>query len=482
MSTLWKHQIDAIKRSAELPNLALFMDTGVGKTRTTIEILRRKYAGEKRILRTLIISPIITLENWKSEFKVFSKVDQRDIIILNGSGKTRVGKIMKWLTPAGAFPQNRIVVTNYECMQMEEVFELLRAWGPEVLVCDESHRCKNHDSMRAKRVVAIADHCKHKYILTGTPILNTPMDIFNQFRILDGGKSFGQNFWAFRNKYFEDENASWSGKENYFPKYVPRADSYATFSSIVSSSAIRAIKSQCLDLPPLVRKTIYVELSKEQEKMYSDMKRDYVAYIEEKQKSGDPLAVVAQLVITRALRLMQILSGYGALDGDEDGNGKGIHVIKDNPRLAALTELLEDITPGNKVIVWACFKQNYIQIKDVCKKLNLGYAEIHGEIKDKQAEMYRFRTDPTCKVMVANQQAGGVGINLIEASYSIYYSRNFSLEADLQSEARNYRGGSEVHEKITRIDLVAKETIDELIADVLANKLDVATRILSWKL
>jgi len=55
---------------------------------------------------------------------------------------------------------------------------------------------------------------------------------------------------------------------------------------------------------------------------------------------------------------------------------------------------------------------------------------------------------------------------------SIFYSRNFSLEYDIQAEARNYRGGSERHTKVTRYDLVTPGTIDEQVlkAHLLANK------------
>ena len=95
--------------------------------------------------------------------------------------------------------------------------------------------------------------------------------------------------------------------------------------------------------------------------------------------------------------------------------------------------------------------------------------------------MNAFRTDPEVGVMIANQGAGGVGVNLVEAGYSIYYSKGFKLEDDLQSEARNYRGGSEIHEKVTRIDLVATGTIDELVTEALENKMQISENILGWK-
>jgi SNF2 family DNA or RNA helicase len=100
--------------------------------------------------------------------------------------------------------------------------------------------------------------------------------------------------------------------------------------------------------------------------------------------------------------------------------------------------------------------------------------------RQRQENIDRFQTDRDCRIMIANQGAGGVGCNLTAASHSIYYSRNFSLEHDLQSEARNYRGGSEIHTKITRIDLVAPDTIDATVLKALADKVNVADAILNW--
>ena len=134
-----------------------------------------------------------------------------------------------------------------------------------------------------------------------------------------------------------------------------------------------------------------------------------------------------------------------------------------------------------KVIIWAVFRENYKMISEVCDKLGIKYTHITGDTKDKEGSMKAFREDPDIGVCIANQGAGGVGINLVEAGYSIYYSKGFKLEDDLQSEARNYRGGSEIHESITRIDLVTPHTIDELTNDALANKLQVSEHILGWK-
>jgi SNF2 family DNA or RNA helicase len=244
---------------------------------------------------------------------------------------------------------------------------------------------------------------------------------------------------------------------------------------LISTKALRAVKEECLDLPPLIKEKIEVELSAEQKRMYKEMKNEFITFIKEESEEKER-AVVAELAITKGLRLQQIVSGFVKTDTGETIN------CKKNPRLDALSTLLEELTPGHKVIVWACFKQDYEEIKKVCQKLKIKFAEVHGGIKNKDEQCEKFRKDKDIRVVICNQASAGIGINLVEASYSIYYSRNFSLEQDVQSEARNYRGGSEVHSKITRIDLVAPGTIDELVLKALESKQNIADVILDWRI
>jgi SNF2 family DNA or RNA helicase len=77
---------------------------------------------------------------------------------------------------------------------------------------------------------------------------------------------------------------------------------------------------------------------------------------------------------------------------------------------------------------------------------------------------------------VGNTQTGGYGITLTEAKNVIYYSNNFDLEKRLQSEDRAHRIGQV--NKVTYVDLVAKDTVDEKIVDALRNKLDLAQEVL----
>lgn len=448
---------------------------GCGKTLACINILRHKYFQQKRLLRTLIICPPIVIQNWQNEFKANSHIKEWDIIPLVKSQKERV-QTMKTFAfrhdeKTVSVPTGKILITNYEAMLMIDLLRLLHQWKPEVLICDESHRCKDQKAKRTKAVIDISLSTKHRYILTGTPILNSGMDIYSQFLILDKGATFGRNFFAFRANYFYDKNSGMP-KTKYFPDWQPKLGSMEKINQALTEKSMRVTKAECLDLPPLVVQNIYVELTPSQQKLYDNMKTDFIAYL------GDQ-ACVATLAITKGLRLMQIASGFINVEETENGGRKNIP-LADNPRAKALEELLGEITLHSKVLVWAVFKENYDTIRGVCKSLAINFVEVHGEISaaQKQENVQRFNEDPQCRVLIGHPGSGGIGINLVAASYSIFYSRNFSLEQDLQAEARNHRGGSEIHAKITRINLVGKGTIDEVITAALAQKMTISDKIL----
>jgi SNF2 family DNA or RNA helicase len=190
----------------------------------------------------------------------------------------------------------------------------------------------------------------------------------------------------------------------------------------------------------------------------------------------------ATLAITRALRLQQISSGYVPVKVDA-GDGvltEKILPLKDNPRALALQEILEGIVPTAKVLVWAVFADNYRTIAEVCDELKVKYVSVTGQQtgKQKMEAVAAINEDDATRVLIGHPGAGGIGINLVAASYSIFYSRGFSLEFDLQAEARNYRGGSERHATINRIDLIAKNTIDEKVSKALSEKQAISDRLI----
>lgn len=452
---LWLHQKEAITRAQNMDHYALLFDPGTGKSATIINILRQKYQKHGRILKTLILCPTVVCENWKREWKKFSKVPDDQVAVLLGSGDSRVLQVKSG--------KANILVTNYQALLMPSLVSALQTWGPNAIVADESHRIKTPGAKTTKAAISLASQAEYRYILTGTPILKSLMDFYSQFKFLDGGETFGKNFSYFKNNYFYDANAA-APSHVTWPDWRVRPNAVKEIQSKVFVKASYAQKSECLDLPPLVKKRIFVELSSKQKKAYKEMEKEFVTVVNDQ-------AVFAQIALTMGLRLMQIVSGFVMSEA-------GAISFEDNPRADALREILEEIAPYHKVIVWACFKEDYATIRRVCDALGLPYVELHGETKDRGLSMEEFQTNDSVRVLIGNQGAGGIGVNLTAASYAIYFSRNFSLEHDIQSEARNYRGGSEVHTSITRIDLVAQDTIDEKVLDALDAKQTISDQVL----
>lgn len=461
---LWAHQKAAVVKAKDRSFFGFFFEVGAGKTAAAITTARFKYTAAQRLLRTLIFGPPVVLSNWDAELRMhLPDTLHKFIHIVYGSKVERV----KQLREIKASKKPFILITNYESLNMPEVHELLLDLSPELLILDELHRLKSRTSKRWQKMVDIADRALVKLGLTGTLITNDAMDIWAQYRILDGGETFGKNFFSFRAQYFFDRNAGMP-KQKYFPDWKVRKGSLEEFNRRVEQTGMVVLKKDCLDLPPLIKTIVPVPMSREQAKAYKSMKDDLIAAFD----SGD--VAIAEFALTKSIRLQQIVSGFVNLDSGEP------KIFKENPRKDALHDLLEDLTPGSKVIVWATFHQNYADIRDVCDKLKVKFVELHGEVggKLRNENIEAFNNDPEVRVLIGHPGSGGIGVNLIASDVAIFYSRNFSLEQYIQSEGRNYRGGSDRHEKVTHYEIISQGTIDEDVAKALMNKQAISDTIL----
>lgn len=489
---LMLHQSDAVIKSRVIPYLGLFFEVGCGKTYTGISILLDKTNENKKHLKPIVLGPKSILTNWARE--IIGLQNQLGIpyylqyqpLVLDQDSSSKKLKYLK-----SKITNRSIVIANYETLQNEEIFEFLKACEFDIGFCDESQRLKNPLAQRTKKAMSLFKTIKYSYIMTGTPVLNNPMDIWSQIYILDKGKHFGDNFYVFRARYFIDLNAGMP-THVYFPNWQLRESAVFEFHDILSKITVKAKRDDVLDLPPLIKETRYVKLSSEQAKHYDSMMKEFVTFIQDK-LTTETKAVVASLALTKLLKLQQIISGF--MVDDQGVTHRLYKKPSENPKLEILRDILEDtvLEERKKVIIWSTFKEDHRAICDLIKEItnckqyeHVTFAQITGDISDKQAEIDLFQKDPNCIFMVANAKAGGVGVNLQEASYAIYYSKNYSLEEDIQSEARCYRKGSEKHSKVVRIDLVAqhgpKETVDELINEALKSKQAVSDLILDYAL
>lgn len=468
----YMHQLDAVEFFQDKRDGNLFFEMGCGKTGTAILTYRNWCRKEGRQLRCLVVAPSVVLHNWKDEFGMFSKLPPEKIIPLTkGTGKQKAETMYKHVLPV---LDGMIVNVNYEALLNEELFKAIEVWNPEVIIFDEIHYVKNSTAKRSKLCTRLAESALYRLGLTGTPILKNSMDMYGLFRTVDLGKTFGTNLYVFQAKYLIDKNAR--NPHVNFPAWIDNPKSYVELNEKIYAKSLRKLKSECLDLPDLIKLQRYVEWGPKQYKAYGELKRDFLTFVETRKASGEPESVTANLAVVKAIRMLQVASGFVSTDEGD------IHEFDDVPRLDAVEELLKEIVieGQEKCILWCSYKHNYKMLSRVCTKLGIKHCFITGEqtTNEKRESEVAFQKDPTVMVVIANRGAGGVGINLTAASHSIVYSRNFSLAEDLQSEARNHRGGSEVHEKIVKIDLAIKDSIDETVLNALLGKHQVSRDIL----
>ena len=454
----WPHQTEAIERAAGRKGFALFFEPGLGKTFTAIKILEQYARGKGELPRTLVFAPPIVLENWRREFRKFSEFGD-EVLVLSGPGQKRI----KMLRDS----DRKIVVTNYESTLNAELFKVLQKSNFGFLIIDESHYCKSLKADRTKRVTTLSRAVDFCLLLSGTPATSSLLELFTQLRIMDGGETLGTSITAYRNEYFFDA-APYSN----FRDWRPDPSKLDELNQKINAAASIKKVADCLDLPPLIKKPVYFDLIEDQRIVYDEMKRDLISYV-----TNDE-ACIATTAMTRALRLMEITSGYYATLSKE-GETKKVRFTED-PRARALKDTLKELPPDSKVIIWAVFIENYEAIKEVLQDLALNFVELHGSVhhSQRQVAIDAFNHDPSVRVLVGNPKSAGIGCNLTAARYAIFYSRNFSLEQDIQAEKRNHRAGSEEHQTIIRIDLIAKDTIDEVIEERLAEKQAITDKVI----
>lgn len=460
---LWKHQQEVIELAKTINYLLLAHEPGTGKTISTSMIMQYVYQLRGGIQNTIILCPIIVLNNWKAEIAIVNPALAERVIILKGTGKKKAEQVR-------SAPPGSIIILNYESMAVcDELLSALLKFQPLILIADESQRLKCHSTRRTKATILLSKIAQYRYLLSGT-MAGDARDLFSQTLIADGGQRLGTNFYSFMAKYFVDLNKDknfFKGKR--FPDYQLRPGALEHINKLISDCLSVAKKSECLDLPELLIQNINYDLSPKAQKAYDSMLKDFVAVLDDE-------TIQAALVLTQLMKLAQIVTGYA-----NNENGQPIKIC--DGRQKVLEDLLESIPRTEQVIVWSIFRQNYEDIKEVCEKLSISYCEcIGGMSTQRQLEAVEAFTRGDYRVLIGHPRSLGVGINLVTASYCIYYSKGFSLEDYEQSQARNYRGGSEIHNRITQYHLIANGTIETKISESLINKQAIGAELLkTWR-
>ncbi len=433
----------ALDRLSRGGGAALLMEMGTGKTLTSIGIVGQLWK-ERRIARLLIVAPLSILGVWRDEFDKFAGYDYC-LSVLGGTAARKADTIRHM---AGKSLQ--VLVINYEsAWRMEKE---LAGWRPDMIVCDEGHKIKTHNIAASKAMHRLAVKAKYRLLLTGTVITNKPIDVFSQYKFCDPA-IYGNSFYQFRNRYFD-----MVGFGGYTP--VMKRSMEGEFTERLHSIAFRATKAECLDLPEFTDIVQRIDLEPQAMRIYRQLVRDSYAELAEG-------SVTVTNVLSQLLRLSQLTGGY--VGNDDAGGVTQVSTAK----LDALADLVDGaVADGRKIVVIARFVPEIHAIGKMLEKKKIRYAQISGEIRDRDEQIAAFQNDPDVPVFIGQIATAGLGITLTAASLMVFYSLDYSMSNYEQTRARIHRVGQK--NECTYIHLVARGTVDEKVLKALHDKANLA--------
>ena len=461
----YEHQLRAFNMSKDRVEFGYFMDMGTGKSKVAIDVFAYNYDIGK-IRCVVITAPKGVYMNWINQELPAHLPDRISALIVPWKAAPRKSEREALDSLFESEERLKILVVNIEALSSRRahifVDKFITLCGPCFMVVDESTTIKNHSSKRTKSTAILGQLCRFRRILSGYPVTRSPLDLYSQCSYLDWRLLGLSSYYAFRSRYAITHEMRAGGRSFRHVVGYRRLDE---LTDKLTSFTYRVKKEECLDLPPKVYMSRDVELTKEQKKMYESVRVTALAEI-----NGE-IEVTAPLVITRLLRLHQIVCGHVGTDDGEI-------VSLDNNRIDALMEVVNE--SAGKSIIWATYRYD---IRAIVEALESSFGkksvvQYYGATKqeDRERGILAFQNNPETRFFVGNPQTGGYGITLTAASNVIYYSNSYNLEHRLQSEDRAHRIGQD--KKVTYVDLIARGTVDEKIFKALRAKKNLAELVL----
>ncbi|WP_341350020.1 DEAD/DEAH box helicase [Clostridium ihumii] len=403
------------------------LEMGTGKTRTALELISIRL-NKGKISHVLWLCPCSVKENLKKDIE------------------KHIGKFnSELITICGIETLSSSIKANLELLQLVKNKSCY-------LIVDESNLVKNHKTKRTKNITRLAEKCKYKLILNGTPISRNEADLYSQWYILDWRILGYKSYWSFAANHLEIDEV---GRIRNCLNTDYLVEKIAPYSYQVK-------KSECLDLPPKTYDEIYYTLTDEQDEHYEKVADELLFKVDE---------LEPHTIYRLFTGLQNVISGFKV-------NTKNKSLEKtdffndplDNPRIQCLLEILEQINTDEKIIIFCKYTK---EITDIVEILNSKFGHnvaipFYGEINQKQRQKNLCEFMDKGQFLIANKTCAGYGLNLQFCSYIIYYSNDWDYATRIQSEDRIHRIGQ--NKNVHIIDICAEYTLDERIIKCLKRK------------
>ncbi len=421
---LMPFQLDGVRTLIGNERLLLADDMGLGKTLQVIAALRVLFVRHA-IESALLVAPASILDQWRQELLKWAP--ELKAIIIRG---TQMDRGWQWNAEV------HVTIVSYETLRSDtggpQSPPHKKTWG--VFVADEAQRIKNRNTT-SDAVKGIKRH--RSWALTGTPLENAEDELASIVEFVDQGDL--------------------SSDKHYLPGLTLRARH--------QELQLRRKKAEVLqDLPPKSTTKLPISLLQAQQNSYDRAEKEGIIHLRELGRD-----VRIQHVLELIARLKQICNA-----DPETGQSSKIEDIRQ--RVETLTE------QGNRAIVFSQYTSAGFGVAAIAEALqDFSPLSFTGELslEERRSVIGRFRTNDSHKALILSLRAGGVGLNLQEASYVFHLDRWWNPAIERQAEDRSHRYGqtipvhvfkysciATIEERIDRILERKQELFDELVDDV----------------
>ena len=424
-TTLFSWQESGVDKLKTIRVGALFMEQGTGKTRTAIELANLR---QHLIDKVVYVCPVSLKDTIYHQVLEHTYTTPDQICVFDDTTTELNLPVANWY-----------IIGIESLSSSSRVTMAVNALVTSETMCivDESDYIKGHKALRTERITRIAERCRYRLLLTGTPISQGVVDLFSQMRFLSPQILGYRSFYSFAANHLE-----YSEK---YPGLVVRGLKTDWLAQKMQPYVYQVTKVECMDLPEKLYTSRYFSLSPEQSRVYQLAKEELLLSVEEP-SSYD--------IFRTFTALQQIVSGYW-------NHNKQIEEYA-HSRLDQLLHYVNNL--DSKVIVWCKFQYSVNQIAGALRQIygKDSTSEFHGKLSEdkRNQQITNFRNES--RFLVATQSSGGRGLTLTESHHAAFYENEFRYANRLQAEDRQHRFGTTM--PVTYCNLWSDSGIDRLIA------------------
>ncbi len=418
-----KHGVDWMKNLSDRGfNFILADEMGLGKTLQTLSLLAERMS--KKSSPALVICPTSLVENWLREAEKF--VPTFKTLAIRGTKRAE-----QW----GKADKHNLIITSYSIIKRD--FNYIENQIFSYVILDEAQHIKNPSTANAK--VCKAVNSEHRLVLTGTPLENSPEDLWSIFDFL---------------------HPDMLGSNNSFKKYYGNIaedpDKQNNLAARVAPFILRRKKLDvCTELPPKQEQILYCEMANHQRKLYDRIadlgRKEFRRLAKLNKKSTSNMEI-----LTILMRMRQICCHPQLLPENLNEN------IMDSTKMDLMKELvLENIDSGHKMLLFSQFTSLLAIIRNWLSEEKIPFEYLDGATKDRLDRVDNFNNSPDIPLFLLSLKAGGTGLNLTSADTVIIFDPWWNPAAEAQATDRTHRIGQT--NPVTSLKLVVKDTVEEKI-------------------